>query len=177
MKTTTLSIDIGLILETSTAGQLTSNTNVFFGNDRKQKAAQVQLSAVQYIPAVGDGVLTVKATTRSSDKEYMTTLQFSKVRFVSPETQFSVPLEVPGQAISIMPLKNMGNSVEVKCTCMDFYWRFAMYNASNGSLVGEPPSPYVKKTDRAPHNPREVPGACKHITKLVSHLNSARLLK
>jgi hypothetical protein len=176
MKKTTLSLDIGVLLETSTVGQLTSNTNVFFGNDRKQKAAQVQLSKVQYIQAA-DGILIVKAETRSSDKSYETTIQFFDVRFVPPGTQHSVPLETNGQEIHIMPLKNMGNRVEVHCECMDFYWRFAMHNNKNKSLIGEPPAPYVKKTDRVPLNPDQVPGACKHLNKLADHLKLQRILK
>ena len=176
MKKTTLSIDIGLLLETSTVGQLTSNTNVFFGTSRKQKAAQVQLNNVQYIQAA-DGILIVKAQTRSSDKTYDTTIQFQKVRFVKPGTLHSVPLEMAGQEVSIMPLKNMGNHVEVHCDCMDFYWRFAMYNNKNKSLLGEPPAPYVKKTDRVPLNPDQVPGACKHLNKLADQLKLQRILK
>ena len=176
MKKTTLSIDIGVLLETSTAGQLTSNTNVFFGNGRKQRAAQVQLNKVQYLQAA-DGILIVKAETRSSDKTYETTIQFSDVRFVAPGTMHSVPLETNGQEVSIMPLKNMGNYVEVHCDCMDFYWRFAMYNNKDKSLIGDPPAPYVKKTDRVPLNPDKVPGACKHLTKLVDQLKLQHIVK
>lgn len=177
MKKTILSIDIALLLENSTVGQLTSNTNVFFGNGRKQRSAQVQLRNVQYIPAVDNGVLIVKAKTRSSDKDYDTVIQFEKVRYVKPGTQWAVPLQTEGQELYIMPLKNMGNYVQVHCTCMDFYWRFANYNKKNDSLLGEPPQPYVKKTDREPLNPDQVPGNCKHLQKLADQLRLERLLK
>lgn len=177
MKNTILSIDIALLLERSTMGQLTSNTNVFFGNDRKRKSGQVQISKLQYIPAVNDGILTVKAKTRSSNNEYDTSIQFEGVRFVKPGTMHSVPLEVADQELAIMPLKNMGNHVHVHCTCMDFYWRFAMHNNKNDSLIGEPPAPYVKKTDRQPLNPDKVPGNCKHLQALVDHVRADRLFK
>lgn len=176
MKKNTLSIDIELILEDSSTGQLTSNTNVFFGTGRKQRSSQVQLARVQYIPA-GDGILTVKADARSSGKNYETTIQFAGVNYVTPGKQHSVALEVPGQEISIMPLRAMRNNVEVRCTCMDFYWRFAMYNSKDDSLLGEPPAPYVKKTKREPNNPSQVPGVCKHLQKLADHLSMQNLLK
>lgn len=176
MNKKTLSIDIGTLLETSTAGQLTSTTSVFFGPDRKRKSAQVQLNKVQYIQAEG-GILLVKAESRSSDKTYETSIQFTDVNFVAPGTMHSIPLEMPGREISIMPLRNMGNDVQVHCECMDFYWRFAMYNNRDKSLIGEPPAPYVKKTNRVPLNPDKVPGACKHLTKLVEHLKLERILK
>jgi hypothetical protein len=60
---------------------------------------------------------------------------------------------------------------------MDFYWRFAMYNDKDDSLLGKPPAPYVKKTDREPQNPKQVPGVCKHITALADKLRLERVLR
>lgn len=166
-----------LLIETSTVHQLKSNTKVFMGPDREKKASQVQLTHVEYVPAIQNGILTVKANTRSSNKTYDTTIQFSKVKFVQAETPYAVPLDLAGEEIFIMPLKARENDVQVHCTCMDFYWRFAMHNNHNDSLIGKPPQPYVKKTDREPLNPDEVPGVCKHLVKLVEHLTMERVLK
>lgn len=177
MKKKTLSLDIAVLLETSTMHQLTSNTNVFFDTPRQQSAGKVQLAHVQYIPAVNDGVLIVKADTRSSDKSYETTIQFVNVKYVGGDAPYAVPLQANGQEISIMPIRANQNDVQVHCTCMDFYWRFAMYNNKNKSLIGEPPAPYVKKTDRAPNNPDQVPGACKHLMRLANQLRMEKILK
>lgn len=176
MNKTTLSIEIAVLLENSTVGQLTSNTDVFFGNSRKQKSNQVNLSNVEYVPAVQDGILIVKAQARG-EKHYNLVMQFDKVRYAKPGTQWAVPVPVEGQELYIMPLKQMGNYVQVHCDCLDFYWRFANYNAKNKSLLGEPPAPYVKKTDRVPLNPDQVPGACKHLRKLSDQLHREGLLK
>jgi hypothetical protein len=177
MKNTVLSIDIGMLLETSTVGQLTSNTGVFFDKGRETRAKQVQLSNVQYIPAVADGILTVKAKSRGKDTTYDTSIQFEKVRYVKPETAYAVPIPFGEEQLYVMPLQNMGNLVKVHCTCMDFYWRFAMYNNRDNSLDGKPPAPYVKKTDRAPQNPDQVPGNCKHLQKLADQLRAEKLFK
>ncbi len=173
-----LSVDIeDLLTESSTVHQLKSNTKVFFGPERERKAGQVQLTNVEYVPAVANGMLIVKSKTRSSDKTYETTIQFSKVKFVKPDTQYAVPVATGQEEMHIMPLKARENDVQVHCTCMDFYWRFAMHNDQNDSLIGKPPAPYVKKTDRPPLNPDRVPGACKHIDKLTQYLSMERILK
>lgn len=180
MKKTFLTIEIEeILLERNTTHQLTSNTNVFFGQDRKQDANKVQLAKVQYIPSVEQGILVVKAATRSADKNYETVIQFSKVKYLGTgkEDPYAIPLPVADGALKIMPLRLSGTYVEVHCDCLDFYWRFAMHNAKNDSLLGEPPKPYVKKTDRAPNNPSRVPGSCKHIMKLVDQLRAEKLLK
>lgn len=177
MKKKTLSVDIGVLLETSTMHQLRSSANVFFDTPREQSAGRVQLAKVQYIPAVGDNVLIVKAETRSSEKVYETVIQFTNVKYVNDATPHAVPLELNGSQISIMPIRANQNDVQVNCTCMDFYWRFAMYNNKDKSLLGEPPAPYVKKTNRRPNNPDQVPGACKHLMKLANQLRAANILK
>lgn len=177
MKLKTLTLDIALILETSTVGQLTSNTDVFFDAPRKQNASKVQLSNIQFIPAVADGVLIVKAETRSTDKTYETSIQFDNVLYVDAGTQYSIPVETVNGTLHIMPLRANRNDVKVRCTCLDFYWRFALYNAKDKSLIGKQPEPYVKKTDRPPVNPDQVPGVCKHIIKLADHLKLSKVLK
>ena len=180
MKKKLLTIDIEeLLIERNTTHQLTSNTNVFFGQDRKQDANTVQLQKVQYVPSVEQGILVVKAETRTDDKTYETTIQFANVRYMGPgkDDPYAVSLPLGDGEIKVMPLKLSQNYVEVHCECMDFYWRFAMHNAKNQSLLGEPPKPYVKKTDRKPNNPSRVPGSCKHLMKLVDQLKAEKLLK
>ncbi len=177
MKKNSLTLSIETLLERSTSGQLTSNTNVFFGNDRKQKSARMNVMKVSYVPSVQDGILIVKSEINGSTNKYETTIQFDKVKYVAAGTQFAVPVPVNGEEMYVMPLKIMGNDVKVHCTCLDFYWRFASFNKSDDSLIGNPPPPYVKKTDRPYQNPSKIPGACKHITKLINHVSLERILK
>lgn len=172
----TLSIEIHNILnEDSTIGALKSNTKTLVLDKRAENANKVQLNHIQYIPAVADSILIVKADTRSSNKSYDTSVQCNGVEYVTADIQGSVPVESNGQTFYIMPIHSNQNTVAVSCTCMDFYWRFAMYNKKDNSLIGEPPAPYVKKTDRAPQNPEQVSGACKHIHKLINQLQSNKI--
>lgn len=180
MKKTMLSIEIeDLLFETSTTHQLKSNTKVFFGPERERKAASIQVTNVEYVPAVGEGILTVKAKARGSKEDYDLTMQFSRVKFVQDEnTQHAIALPVTGQdQMYIMPLKARENDVQVRCTCLDFYWRFAMHNNKDDSLLGQPPQPYVKKTNRPPLNPDKIPGTCKHLDKLTQYITMERILK
>lgn len=51
-----------------------------------------------------------------------------------------------------------------RCTCPDFYFRFAYWNWKQNAIFGPKPRQYVRKTrTRAPVNPRGIPGFCKHI--------------
>jgi hypothetical protein len=82
-----------------------------------------------------------------------------------------------GQDYHVQPLQLAGHNVKVRCNCMDFYFRFANYNAQDKSLVGKPPPLYRRKTTtRPPVNPGQVPGMCKHLLKLVQTLQGAGLV-
>lgn len=166
------------LMETSTIGQLRSTSKVFFDTPREQFSKRVQVTDVQFVPAVSDGTLTVKAKTRTDNHSYDTSITFEKVKYVNEGRNYAVPFTaVDGQEYLIMPLRKMREYVKVRCTCMDFYWRFATWNHKNKSLMGAPPDPYIKKTNRPPVNPDKVPGACKHIMRLADEISKQQILK
>jgi hypothetical protein len=82
-----------------------------------------------------------------------------------------------GQAYTIEPVQYRGTDVQVSCNCLDFYYRFSAWNHGDGSLLGDPPPPYVKKTDSEPVNPNEVPGLCKHLMALTNELKRERIIR
>ena len=55
------------------------------------------------------------------------------------------------------------NTLRCHCNCLDFYWRFASFNAKDKSLIGKAPKPYKPVSNRGPVNPKKVPGVCKHL--------------
>lgn len=62
--------------------------------------------------------------------------------------------------------------VRVRCSCPDFYWRFALADNKANCLFGSKPKAYKKKTNRKPLNPDMIPGICKHIVQLQSFLKT-----
>ena len=183
MRIMTISIAVLLesvseLQETSTMNQLSSSTRVFFDTGRNLRSARVQIPDVELIPAVENGILLAKAHTRTNNGSYESQIQISDVRYVDEGTQHAISFVGPDDATYwIVPARNRQEDVKVSCTCLDFYWRFATWNYQNGSLLGPPPPPYVKKTDRAPVNPDKVAGVCKHLLSLGKRLKEENILK
>jgi hypothetical protein len=44
-------------------------------------------------------------------------------------------------------------------------------------LEGNPPPPYIKKTNRPPVNPKKSLGGCKHLIALADKLTQLRILR
>jgi hypothetical protein len=88
------------------------------------------------------------------------------------------PLKTSGRSVMLAkgrymkPVEEGKTKVKVRCDCSDFRWRFAYYNAKHGALYGVAPPPYVKKSDRPPVNPRELPGMCKHLMAAFNKMRS-----
>lgn len=59
------------------------------------------------------------------------------------------------------------NPVQVRCTCMAYYFYFSWWNEKAGYHYGDPPPPYTPvanpKRIVPPRNPEHIPGMCKHL--------------
>lgn len=165
-------------LDESTTNQLISNTKVMFDTPRDSNSTPVQITALQFIPMVQDSKIKVVCKTRSKSSTYSTTMEFKNVRYVDEGTPHSVSFTAPdGSDYHIMPVRKSVEDTKVRCTCLDFYFMFSVWNHKDDSLHGDAPEPYVKKTDSPPRNPERVPGTCKHIIKLEKVLTGQRILK
>ena len=110
-------------------------------------------------------------------KTYDAAIMFDKVDYEDEDTNANITFTASdGEEYHINKLKARGNEVKVKCTCMDFYYRFALWNFNDGSLYGKKPPPYRKTTDRPPVNPQRTPGLCKHLMKLATALHQSNML-
>lgn len=167
------------ILRETSIEKLYTNTVNSFDTDRQQNQARVQVIEKVMIPAPRNSLLRVKAKTRSSAKNYETRMAFIDVVYLDEdeEVQNSVSFMAPdSQTYIIEPVQYRNTDVRVSCSCLDFYYRFSAWNHSDGSLLGNPPSPYVKKTDSEPVNPNQVPGICKHLMALTNELRQERFI-
>jgi len=122
-------------------------------------------------PYRNTGQLEVTATTVSGGKNYETTVMFEDVVYEDSDQSDNVSFTgSDGDEHHIIPIDLSKSNVKVACECLDFYWRFAPFNSKDGSLHGQPPSPYAKKTDRPPVNKNKTPGVCKHLMKTITEL-------
>lgn len=154
-----------------------NNTLRKFETNRKGSSQRVQVNTTLYIPAVDNASLEVRAKTRTSNSTYDSVIYFENVEYANAETPGAIAIEgADGGEYFIMPIPR-NNQVKVNCTCLDFYYSFAVWNDGKDSLFGDSPDPYVKKTNRAPRNPMKATGLCKHLLKFFDTLIREKIIK
>lgn len=166
-----------IITETSTIHQLKSTVNVFFDTPRDQKSRQVIVDHLAFIPYTEDQQLLVRANTRTKTNKYSTSILFDDVKYVEKETPRAIEILANNDKYYILPIQKNRSDVLVACTCLDFYYMFSVWNQKDMSLFGDPPEPYIKKTDRPLRNPQRQPGVCKHILRLSDEVIGKGILR
>jgi hypothetical protein len=145
---------------------------------RQYATGPIKIAQMQLIPAVPSRILKVEAVAQSEQKTYDPVLQFSQIDFDEEDTDQNVTfMGSDGEQYHIVPISLMKQNVQVKCTCLDFFYRFASYNFVDGSLYGQKPPPYRRKTmTRPPANILKIPGLCKHLIKTGEALKQSGLV-
>ena len=177
---TVIFISENYLVESSLA-LLYNNTVQNFDTDRRASSGRVQIIDKVFVASPNQGIVMIKAKSRSSAKQYDTRMSFEGIEFQRGEEDESgntVAFQTPdGQEYVIAPAEFNSSEVRVSCSCLDFYYRFAVYNSKDSSLLGNPPPPYVNKTDGGkPRNPNQVSGMCKHLMALSDDLRQERIV-
>lgn len=164
-----------LLSERSTHDELFTNIETAFPDTKKRQHATnpIRITNLRLIPYIGLNMLDVRATALSDGNQYPVHIQFLNVSFEGD----AVFTTTDGSEQSIAPIVLSEKHLKVRCTCLDFYFRFSAYNAQDNSLVGRPFKPYVRKTDtHPPANPLQLPGVCKHVIKTILTLESMGII-
>lgn len=170
------------IEEDSTYPTLRTNIQRAFPDTRKRQHAtgEVQIVRKEFVPIQGSHALQVNSQSRSNDgATYQQTVQFTGVNYEPADTPENVTfMGADGADHHVQPITLQQSNVRVRCNCLDFHYRFALWNFNDGSLMGPKPAPYVRKTTtRPPANPLQLPGVCKHIIKLAQDLMGTGLIR
>ena len=168
------------LLNETTYAELERNTMTSFPNTKGRQFAvnPIQIVNLELIPHDQSGGLEAKGIANSTGKQYQPQMLFTEVEFQEEDTPENITFEGPdGSEFHILPISLSNNNVKVRCTCLDFRWRFAIWNDKDGSLYGPGPGVYQKTTDRPPVNPRQVPGLCKHLLKLAIELKNSNIVR
>jgi hypothetical protein len=172
-----------LLNEDNTYNDLYRNIEMGFPHTTKRQHAiqTVNINNIEFTPAIPSKELTVKCEATSEGHKYNPTITFKNVDFMTPEDVPSgddIEIETKGNGKQrVHKLQFTKTNVKVSCNCLDFYYRFAVWNGISASLDGPVPPPYIRKTNtRPPVNPRKVPGMCKHLIKLFGTLYASGLI-
>lgn len=168
-----------VLLEDSNYNTLYRNIQTGFPNTTRRQHAvgEVFMIGVEYVPNPQQSTLQINGQCRSHGHMYRPVIIFANVEYHPDHVQGSVTVSNPnGSRIHVTPVQTSQN-VQVRCTCLDFYFRFSHYNDGDNSLAGPPMPPYQRKTtDRPPANPAQVPGLCRHLIKLVDSMKTTGLI-
>jgi hypothetical protein len=166
------------LLEITLAKLTKSTLDSFFDTKKRQHVTgTVAISNIKYIPYRKSNGLNIEATVTSGSNKYDCSMSFQDVFYEDSDSNQVVTFTaVDNSEYHVHKIANDVNDVKVKCTCMDFYYRFAYANYQKDGLEGNPPPPYVKKTDRPPVNPTNAPGLCKHLIKLDDQLKTIGII-
>jgi len=169
-----------LIIE-MTLYQLDRSTRNTFGDGRDFRSNEIQVRDISYsrtsAPNGNQQLMVQSEAIGSTGKRYNPTILYNKVQFEEQDTPQNITVQdESGRPLHINAQSAKSSDVKVCCDCLDFYWRFATWNLKHKSLLGNPPKPYVKTTDRPPVNPEQKAGVCKHLYKLVKQLQAQRIM-
>lgn len=164
------------LFERSTVSDLEQNIVTAFPKTKRRQhiTDTVVLDSIEYIPYVGMKMLHV----RSQTGEHKQAIQFMNVQYLmsdSDDAGYFTDSKTQSEYY-IEPIVLRRNTVRVRCSCLDFRFRFAPFNSPDQSLVGKPPPPYVKRSNRPPVNPSQVPGLCKHLLRVVDEMETEGLI-
>lgn len=180
------------ILAESSANDLESNIIRGFPNTtaRQNATNPIRISQANFTPYTDGRLLMNCVATNSQEfvRKYRVHIMFSDVAFVENAPEGEEGAVVPktgvqirctdGSTKSIEPISLQDNTCKVRCTCLDFYHRFSMFNLGDDSLHGKPMPQYVPKgSGRPPVNPARVPGMCKHIIKALQYLETRGIVR
>ena len=167
-------------LEEVTLDDLERDTVFGFPHTTKRQHATgpIQISKMSLIPAVPTQDLICHGTAKSGGNTYEPKILFLEVKYQDEDTNDNVTFTgSDGATYNIVPISLSESNVKVTCNCLDFRWRFSIWNDDRGALYGDPPPPYQRKTTtRPPANPNQTPGICKHLIKMTQNLRQAGMV-
>ena len=171
---------IPLLFEDKTYGELDAQiVRGFPTTTKRQHSTQpIQIVEIGLTPYIGMKTLYVKSKARSNHKIYDPQILFKRVEYEEEDTSSNITfMGSDGNEYHMQPISLRTKNIRVRCNCLDFYYRFAVWNHRDAALSGRKPKPYLRKTDTYPPvNPDKVSGVCKHIIKTIEALTASGMV-
>lgn len=163
-----------------TINDLETGTIAGFPDTKKRQhvTGTVSVNNLKFVAYEESHALQITAAVTSAGHRYDAAMAFSDVQFEPNDSLDVVSFQGSDNTTHhIYSVSTVINNAQVRCTCLDFYFRFADQDYQNGSLLGAAPQPYRRKTNtRPPANPTNTIGMCKHLIKLADKLKDMNIL-
>jgi hypothetical protein len=163
-----------------TVNDLEQGTIAGFPNTKKRQnvTGTVAVNNIKFIPYEQSNTLQIQADVTSAGHRYQTAMSFTDVQYEQADSNDVISFHgTDSKEHYIYAVSAILNNAQVRCTCLDFYFRFANQDYQSDSLLGSPPPPYRRKTTtRPPANPTDTIGMCKHLIKMADKLKDMRIL-
>lgn len=171
---------VASMIEEATLSDLEKGIKQGFPKTKRRQFATdpIQIPQITITPYTQSNAILFEAVVNNEGRQYNPEIYFEGVQFENEDTEHNVTFTATdGNRYHIQPLQFAKDNARVRCTCLDFFYRFAHTNASGDSLYGNPPPHYQRKTTNRPSvNPMKVKGMCKHLIKLTHELEEDSLL-
>ena len=140
---------------------------------------RVKMDNLTFIPMASNNMLKIGSNTTSNNgHDYWTTVVIDNVTYIGDEDDVFNAFTFTGNDGTEYKVNKIPRNANVKvnCSCLDFYYRFAVWDDRHKALDGSPPPPYIRKTQTRPEvNPMHSPGMCKHVISLMGNLRTQGL--
>lgn len=165
------------ILAEATYNQLENGTKQI-RDDAEARASAARVTGMEIHAFKPSNAVDFRGNVQGKTNTYQSIIMFKGVQYQeSDEANNLTFTAVDGNNYHISPINLAQNNCQVRCTCPDFRWTFSTQLQNKDSLYGEGPPLYQKKDpERAPRNPQNVPGVCKHIMAFANELVSLGVL-
>lgn len=130
----------------------------------------VKIVDLSWTPFVGMRTLFIRGTAVNEGCTYKTMALFKNVIYGS-----GIPIKASDGRYFIEQLSSENNDVLVRCSCLDFAYRFNYYNFLDHSLWGRKRKKYEGQ-DLWKANPQEKEGICKHLMKMMLALKDSGII-
>lgn len=161
--------------ETSLNNLYNSTVDAFPNTKMRQYATDpIVISHLNWVPFVGMKTLFVKGLAQNEGREYNPTVVFKQVQYNPNENHVELNAN-DGKIYNLKRLSLENNDVLLRCNCPDFFWRFNYYDYVDKSLYNRKRKKY-ESSGGHPANPKEMPGMCKHLIKMIKTLHQSTIL-
>lgn len=161
------------VFETNWNGLYQSAVEAFPQTTMRQYATDpIKINSLSIVPFLGVKTLFLKCDALNEDRHYNTMLLFRNVEYKDQLMKgFSEVTGIDGISYFLRRPSLSGNDVLLRCQCDDFKYRFKYYDHLDKSLYGSKGKKYEGR-GLWKANPMELPGACKHLMKMIEVLKS-----